>query len=149
MLKLAVWVLSLVLAGSASAAGWRSLHIDGTSEDSFNESVAALKEKLPRVRQHVLERSLQDIWMKGMKAAQADGRDYTIGDHLRELDGLGYKDVVEFTDPSGDTADRYWDQAYVNLYGRGAGTQRFRRQWPNMDTPYPYGLGRLGVPDSD
>jgi hypothetical protein len=117
MLKLTVGMLAVVLAGSASAAGWRSMRIDASSEDTFNESVTALKDKLPRVRREVFERSLQDIWLEGMKAAQADGRDYTVTDYLWELDGLGYKEVVIFTDPSGDTADRYWDRAYVSLRG--------------------------------
>jgi hypothetical protein len=115
MLKLTVGVLAFVLAGSASAAGWRSLRIDASSEDSFNESVIAFREKLPFVRRQVFERSLQDIWVEGTKAAQADGRDYTVTDYLRALDGLKYKEVVLFTDPSGATADRYWDQAFVTL----------------------------------
>lgn len=117
MLKLMVGVLAFALAGSAGAAGWRSMRIDASSEDAFNASVTALKDKLPRVRKHVFEQSLKDIWVEGMKAAQAEDRDYTVGDYLREIDGLGYKEVVEFTDPTGDTADRYWDQAYTALYG--------------------------------
>jgi hypothetical protein len=32
---------------------------------------------------------------------------------------LSYQEVVKFTDPTGDTAERYFDQAYANLY-RGA-----------------------------
>ena len=116
MLKLVVGVLAFVIAGSASAGGWRSMRIDASSENSFNESVVALREKLPRARRVVLERSLQDIWVEGMKAAQADGREYGIADYLRDVDGLGYKQVVTFTDPSGRTADRYFDQAYATLY---------------------------------
>lgn len=115
MTKITAVLLALAVAGTANAAGWRSMHIDASSEDSFNESVIAFREKLPSVRRQVFERSLQDIWVAGMKAAQADGRDYTVSEYLRELDGLKYKDVVEFTDPSGDTADRYWDQAFATL----------------------------------
>ena len=119
MLKLTVSVLAFVLAGSASAAGWRSMRIDASSEASFNESVTALQEKLPRARRLVLERSLKDIWAQGTQAAAAGEGEFTINDYLRQLDGLKYKEVVEFTDPSGDTARRSFDQAYVNLYRRG------------------------------
>ena len=55
MLKLTVVILGVALAGTASAAGWRSMRIDASSEASFNESVAALQDKLPRVRRRVLE----------------------------------------------------------------------------------------------
>jgi hypothetical protein len=142
MLKLTVGVLAFVIASSASAAGWRSLRIDASSEDAFNRSVSAFTEKLPQVRRVVFERSLQDIWVEGVKAAQADGQDYTVTDYLRELDGLRYKDVVKFTDPSGDTANRYWDQAYVNLYGRGAfkpSSPRYSGPQAVIDRPGPAG----------
>jgi hypothetical protein len=89
--------------------------IDASSEGSFNESVLALKEKLPPVRRHVFEQSLLDIWVQSTKAAEADGREYTAGDLLRQVDGLGYQEVVKFTDPTGDTARRYFDQAYARL----------------------------------
>lgn len=91
MLKLTIGVLAVVLAGSAGAAGWRSTRIDASSEAAFNESVVAFRDKLPYVRKQVFERSLQDIWVEGMEAAQAEGRDYTVTDYLRELDGLKYK----------------------------------------------------------
>jgi hypothetical protein len=115
MLKLTVVVLAVALAGTANAAGWRSLRIDASSEASFDESVAALQEKLPRVRRAVFERSLQDIWVERTRAAAADQREYTAGDYRRLLDGLSYKDVITFTDPTGETAERYWDQAYARL----------------------------------
>ena len=35
MLKLTVAVLAVALAGTASAAGWRSLRVDGSSEASL------------------------------------------------------------------------------------------------------------------
>jgi hypothetical protein len=126
MLKITVGVLALVLASSASAAGWRSMSIDASSEASFNESVAALKDKLPRVRRAIFEQSLIDIFVQGTKAAEADEREYTSSDYLRQLDGLGYKEIVTFTDPTGDTADLYWDQACTRLFGR-----RYQRSGPN------------------
>jgi hypothetical protein len=64
MLKLTAGVLAIVLAGSASAAGWRSLRIDASSEQAFNESVGVFREKLPYVRHYVFVRSrnLQARW---------------------------------------------------------------------------------------
>jgi hypothetical protein len=56
---------------------------------------------LPHVRAQAFERSLQDIWLAGTEAAQAEGRDCTVTDYLRELDGLEYRQVVKFADPSG------------------------------------------------
>ena len=88
MLKLTIAVLAVTLAGTASAAGWRSMRLDASSEASFNESVAALRDELPRVRRQVLEQSLKDIWAQGTQAAAAGEREYTIDDYLREVDGL-------------------------------------------------------------
>jgi hypothetical protein len=119
MLKLTMVVLAVALAGSASAAGWRSLRVDAGTEAAFKESVATFQEKLPRVRKAVFERSLHDIWAEGTKAAQAGEREYTMSDYLRQVDGLSYQEVVKFTDPTGDTAERYFDQAYANLYRGG------------------------------
>jgi len=39
MLKFTVAVLAAALAGTASAAGWRDLRIDASSETSFDQSV--------------------------------------------------------------------------------------------------------------
>jgi hypothetical protein len=147
MLKLTVGVLAVALAGT-SAAGWRSIRIDASSEASFNESVAALKEELPLVRQRVLERSLEDIWTQGTKAAAAEAREYTFSDYLRQLDGLGYKQIVTFTDPSGDTADRYFGQAWLQVAGSAQPwPPRFPRPSPGvLSNPYPPDGGRNAPP---
>ena len=105
MLKLAVAVVAVALAGSASAAGWRSLRIDGTSETTFTESVAAFQEKLTLSRRYAFAQALQDIWLKGLADAQAAEREYTAGDYFRQIDGLAYKEVVTLLDPTGDTED--------------------------------------------
>ena len=104
MLKLTIAVLAVALAGSASAAGWRSLRVDGTSEDGFSKSLAVFKEELPPARYYVLLQALQDMWVAGTKSAEAGQGEYTDADYLRQLDGLTYKHVVRFTDPTGDTA---------------------------------------------
>lgn len=68
MPKLTVAVLAVVLAGTASAAGWRSLRVDGSSEDAFAQSLAAFKEKLSPERRHVFGEALKDIWVQGTTA---------------------------------------------------------------------------------
>jgi hypothetical protein len=120
MTKLAVVVLVVALAGSAQAGGWRALRIDGSSEASFSDSVATFQEKLPPVRQYVFVRALQDIWAQGTQRAEAEQREYTAQDYFRELDGLGYKDVVTLTDPTGRTAHARFGEAFARLYPTAA-----------------------------
>ena len=117
MLKVTLTILAMALAGTASAAGWRSIQIDASSEADFTQSVNALRERLPTVRRHVLDLALSDIWARGVKDAAAEQREYTESEYLRELDGLTYKEVVTFTDPTGDTADARFRQIYAQLYG--------------------------------
>jgi hypothetical protein len=116
MLKLTVVVLAVALASTAQAAGWRALRIDGKSEASFSDSVAAFREKLNPQRRYVFVRALQDIWALGTKHAEAEQREYAAEDYFRELDGLGYKDVVTFTDPTGRTALTRYRDAYTRVY---------------------------------
>ncbi len=71
------------------------------------------------MRKNVLAWSLQDIWAEGMQAAEAEQREYTLADYLRQVDGLRYKDVTAFTDPTGETADRYWGRVYAILFESG------------------------------
>src|SRR5687767_13258304 len=104
MLKLIVAVFAVALAGSASAAEWKDLRIDGSSEDAFEQSLAAFQKELSPERQQVFSGALMDIWLQGTAAAQADQREFTADDFQRQLDGLSYEEVVNFTDPSGDTA---------------------------------------------
>lgn len=108
MLKLTFAVLTLALAGSASAAGWRSLRIDASSEQAFEKSLETFQDKLSPARQHVFDRALKDIYAQGTQAAAAEQREYTIDEYYRQVDGLGYKEVVRVTDPTGDIAnERY------------------------------------------
>jgi hypothetical protein len=121
MLKLTVAVLALALAGTASAAGWRSLRIDASSEASFTESVAALQEKLSKARGYVFALALQDIWMRGREDATAAQREYTASDYFRQVDGLGYDEIVTLTDPTGDrTQMRYKAAKQMALQNRYA-----------------------------
>jgi hypothetical protein len=110
MLKLTVATLVIALAGTAGAAGWKDLRIDGTSEAAFNQSLAAFKAELSPERNKVFTDALMDIWVQGTVAAKNDQREFTVDDYYKQLDGLGYEQVVTFTDPTGATAnERYRD----------------------------------------
>ena len=117
MVKVA-FVLAVVLAGSASAAGWRKLQIDGSSEAAFQESVALFQDKLSPSRQMAFALSLQDVWLQGTQRANAVQREYTSADYFQELDGLGYDEVVKLTDPTGGKAKSYRARYY---YARASG----------------------------
>ena len=135
MLKLTMAVLAIALAGTASA-GWRSLRVDGSSEASFKESVAAIQEKLPEVRRHLFAAALQDIWVERSKAAAAEQREYTESEYFRQLDGLGYQEVVRFTDPTGDTAQMRYKAVYANLYQRPTASANTFKASPYSGVPY-------------
>jgi len=119
MLKVIVTVLALAITSTAGAAGWRSLRIDGSSESTFSQSVAALQEKLPPAHQFVFNYALQDIWTLGTQRAESEQREYTAAEYFRQLDGLTYKDIVTLTDPTGRTALERYRQGYA-LVGRHA-----------------------------
>lgn len=117
MLKLTIAVLAVGLAGSASAAGWRSLRVDASSEARFTASVAQFKAKLPSTRYQVFLRALEDVWEQGTKNAEAQQSEYTADDYRRQLDGLAYQQVVTLTDPTGDTARLRLRAAIASAYG--------------------------------
>ena len=104
MVKLTVVVLAVALAGTASAERWRNLRVDGSSEAAFAESLAVFKEKLSPARQYVFGKALEDIWVQGTQKAEADQSEYTASDYYRQIDGLGYEEVVTLPDPTGATA---------------------------------------------
>jgi hypothetical protein len=103
MLKLAVAVLAVALAGTA-AAGWRDLRVDGSSEEAFAKSMAAFKQELSPARQYVFGEALKDIWIQSATAAETEQREYKADEYYKLLDGLRYEEVVTYTDPTGDTA---------------------------------------------
>jgi hypothetical protein len=154
MLKTTVAVLAIVLAGTASAAGWRKLTIDASSEAAFKESVATLQEKLSPSRKAAFDQSLQDIWRDGAQGATAEQREYTNEDYLRQLDGLGYEEVIRVTDPSGEKAQRYRAQYYyAKQRGSSAGSGYRGAYQPTTDgwrsSPPPDGAsyrGQSGLP---
>jgi hypothetical protein len=62
MLQLTVAVLAFALAGTASAAKWRDLRVDGSSEEAFAQSLEAFKKKLSSAREYAFGEALKDIW---------------------------------------------------------------------------------------
>jgi hypothetical protein len=104
MLKLIIAVFAVALVGTASAAGWKDLRVDASSEAAFQRSLAAFKEELSSERQRVFQGALMDIWIQGTTDAKANQREYTTSDYYQQLHGLSYEEVVLFTDPTGETA---------------------------------------------
>jgi hypothetical protein len=118
MLKFTVAALAFAFASSASAAGWKSLRVDGSSEAAFAQSLEAFKEKLSPVRRYVFGEALKDIWLQGTKKAEAEQREYTASDYYRQVDGLGYEEIVTLTDPTGETARQRRTAFYRSDEGR-------------------------------
>jgi len=117
MLKLTVAVLAFALAGTASAAGWRDLRIDASSEEAFEESVAVFENKLTPSRWIAFARSLQDIWADGTRLAEEQQREYTSTDYLGQLHGLGYAEIVTLADPTGKNEGLYRAEYYARSSG--------------------------------
>jgi hypothetical protein len=132
MLKLTIAVLFVAIAGTASAAGWRSLRVDGSSEEGFTKSLATFKTELSPARYYVLLRALQDVWAEGTKGSEAGESEYTEVDYLRQLDGLTYKRVVRFTDPTGDTAQQRLRAATLQQHAAAYARVRPSTNWANQ-----------------
>jgi hypothetical protein len=149
MLKLVV-ALSVALAGSAQAAGWRSLRLDGSSEQAFAQSLEAFRMKLSPARRLVFGEALKDIWLEGVEAADAGRRDYTAPDYYRQVDGLSYERVVTFTDPTGATAEQRYRVASLSTRMQRTQIRPMRsalpRTWTNA-APYP-STGVRGTPNT-
>jgi len=132
MLKLTVALLAVVLAGTASAAGWKSLRLDASSEAAFAQSLTVFKDKLSPARRLVFGDALKDIWLQGTMDSAALQREYTASDYYRQLDGLGYEEVVTFTDPTGATARMRYKVAKQVAYANNA------PMGPPTATPSPW-----------
>ena len=144
MQKLTVVVLAVAFAGTASAAGWRHLRVDGSSEEAFSRSMTAFKDELSPAREYVFGEALKDIWNEGAKAAEAEQRDYTADEFYRQLDGLRYEEVVTLTDPTGDIAKRRYRIAYPACFRTAAGCTG-HSNGPRV-SPDTYWFSNSGVP---
>jgi len=127
VLKLTVAAIAFAHAGTA-AAGWRSLRVDGNSEEAFAQSMTAFKDALSARREYVFGEALKDIWIQSATAADADQREYTADEWYKLLDGLRYEEVVNYTDPTGDTAKQRYRAAVV-----------FKKRNPNVIAATPSG----------
>lgn len=132
MPKLTICAAAAVLAGCASTSGWRSLRIDGSSQTSFDESVALFQQELSPKRRDLFEISLVAVWLADTVSAGDFDRDgdvdaddvnsllgniqsgalvaairvsdenrssYTAEAIYRQLDGLGYDEVLNLAGP--------------------------------------------------
>jgi len=134
MLKLTVAVLAVALAGTASADRWRDLRVDGSSEAAFAASLAVFNEKLSPARQYVFGNALKDIWLQSTEKAKAEQREYTVSDYYRQVDGLGYEEVVTFTDPTGATAKARLKEGLSQNSGT-VGQPAYTRAVPHQPRP--------------
>ena len=138
MLRTTVFVLGVVLASSATAAGWRDLRVDASSEEAFTKSLEAFKEKLSSPRVSVFGEALKDIWIQGANAAEAEQREYTADEYYELVDGLSYEDVVTLTDPTGATARQRYQ---VALRGSALGRYEVGPEWAGFMLAAPYFSG--------
>jgi hypothetical protein len=127
--------LAIALAGTASAAKWRDLRVDGSSEEAFAQSLEVFKDKLPRSRRYAFDRVLQDIWLQETQAAAAEQREYTRDDYLRQLDGLTYNEIGRVLDPTGKLAQGYRAQYFYARGGGGAAFKTPESPWPARVPP--------------
>jgi hypothetical protein len=134
MLKLTAAMLAIALAGTASAAKWRDLRVDGSSEEAFAQSLEVFKDKLPRSRWYTFDHVLGHIWLQETLAAGAE-REYTRDDYLRQLDGLTYNEVVRVLDPTGRLAEWYRAQYFYARGGGGAAFTTPESPWPTGGRP--------------
>ena len=125
-----------MFAGTASAAGWRKLQIDASSEAAFNQSVATLQKKLSPSRRAAFAGSLRDIEQEGKTRATAEQRDYTRAEYLQQLHGLGYYEVVKLTDPTGKREGHYRAE-YYNARAKPNVDQPWDQPWPQSSGPPP------------
>jgi hypothetical protein len=144
MLRFTVAMMTVALASSALAAGWRDLRVDASSEAAYQKSLAAFNTELPPERRSVFTAALMDIWLKGTAAATADQGQYTVADYYEQIHGLSYEEVVTFTDPTGKTAKEREREAKRALVadtsgpaepapGNGTQMQRMERAHESLD----------------
>jgi hypothetical protein len=121
MIRITAITLAIVLGGTANA-GWRSMRVDASSEAAFEQSLAVFKDKMPDARRYVLGEALKDIWVAGERTARAEQREYTAAEYYRQLDGLKYKQIVELTDATGETARARY--RWASLAARSPGNRQ-------------------------
>jgi hypothetical protein len=120
------------------------LTIDGSSEARFTESVNAFQDKMPLARRYAFALALQDVWLKGVQDAEAEQREYTADDFFRQVDGLGYKQVVTLADPTGAAELARLKQAQKSVAVVGTRGSRVPSRWPAPNDPWPQHSTQIG-----
>ena len=142
MLKLAVVMSAVALAGIAGADELPSLRVDASSKAAFERSLAVFKDTLTPVQLQAFGDALKDIWIAGEQAAEAERRTYRAKHYYRRIDGLSYEEVVAFT--TGEAAK-------LRLQGAAAPPRATppaysRSPWEGVPPPPPTGQPRGGTP---
>ena len=144
MVRITSAVLAIVLAGPAAAVGWRHLTIDGSSETNLAQSVAALKQKLSTYRGLLLDQALHEVWVQGTLDGIREGREFTSKDYLAQLDGLGFKAVLDLSDPTGEKMRAWQAAAHAEAYGRRPSGGQLYRSGPSSSSAFPPYVGGNG-----
>jgi hypothetical protein len=125
MLKRTIVLLALALAGAAGADD--ALRIDASSKRAFERSLAAFKDDLSPERRQVFGDALTDIWLAGAQVADGEGRKYRTRHYYRQIDGLGYDEVVsQATGESAKHRDRQLSVAATERSPPRGGSARYR-----------------------
>jgi hypothetical protein len=104
MLKLTVAMLAIAVAGTPNADEFPSLRVDASSNAAFERSLTAFKDELSPEQRHAFGEALTDIWLAGTQAAETSRGKYRTADYYRQIHGLSYEEIVNFT--TGETARR-------------------------------------------
>src|SRR5260221_101341 len=101
-----ITVLLLACGASANASGWRDLRIDASSDSRFTDSVQQMRGELPYHHAVLFVLVLKDLETR-----------FAPAEYHRQLDGLGYKQVVHLASPN--VAAEYLAH-YARLHSRDA-----------------------------
>jgi hypothetical protein len=110
----------------------RSLRIDASSKRAFERSLGAFKDELSPERRQAFGDALTDIWLAGEQAAEGQGRKYRTKDYYRQIDGLGYDEVVsQATGEAAKQRDRQLSAATSEHSPPRAGRSRSQNERPS------------------
>ena len=82
-------------------------------------------------------------WIRSATAAEAEQREYTADEYYKLLDGLRYEEVVNYTDPTGDTAKTFENRP--SRFHATAATPAWPT--PRWESEYPRGKTDLFGPN--
>jgi hypothetical protein len=127
MLKRIIVLWALALVSSAGADESDALRIEASSNRAFERSLAAFSDELSPERRQAFGDALTDIWLAGEQAAEGQGRKYRTKDYYRQIDGLGYDEVVsQATGEAAKQRDRQLSVAATERSPPRGGSARYR-----------------------